>query len=117
MGYPLQFILTPGQASDIGQAEALVTSIPLKRLMADKGYDSKAFVEYLEKQGIEALIPSKSNALEPRKCDWVAYKERHLIECFFGKMKHYRRVFSRFEKKAQNFLGFIAFVAVLIWTR
>lgn len=117
LGYPLRFILTPGQASDIGQAEALVTSIPLKRLMADKGYDSKAFVEYLEKHGIEALIPSKSNALEPRKCDWVAYKERHLIECFFGKMKHYRRVFSRFEKKAQNFLGFLAFVAVLIWTR
>ncbi len=69
MGYPLRFILTPGQASDIGQAEALVTSIPLKRLMADKGYDSTAFVEYLEKQGVEALIPSKSNALEPRKDD------------------------------------------------
>ena len=117
MGYPLRFILTPGQAADIGQAEALVSAVPLKTLMADKGYDSKAFVEYLEKQGITALIPSKSNALEPRKCDWMAYKERHLIECFFGKMKYYRRVFSRFEKNAQNFLGFLAFVAVLIWNR
>jgi transposase len=112
LGYPLRFILIQGQASDMGQAEALVTSIPLKRLMADKGYDSKTFVEYLD-----TLIPSKSNALEPRKCDWVAYKERHLIECFFGKMKHCRCVFSRFEKKEQNFLGFLVLVAVLIWTR
>ncbi|RUM94672.1 MAG: hypothetical protein DSZ28_01995 [Thiothrix sp.] len=43
--------------------------------------------------------------------------ERHLIECFFGKIKHYRRVFSRFEKKAINFLGFLHFVATLIWMR
>jgi beta-lactamase superfamily II metal-dependent hydrolase len=69
LGYPLRFILTLGQAADIGQAEALVSAISIKRLMVDKGYDSKAFVEYLENQGIEALIPSRSNALEPRKCD------------------------------------------------
>lgn len=94
-----------------------MTSIPVKKLMADKGYDSQAFVGYLQNQGIEAVIPSRSNALKPRHCDWVAYKERHLIECYFGKMKHYRRVFSRFEKKAQNFLGFLSLAAVLIWTR
>jgi len=117
LGYPLRFILTPGQASDIGQAEALVTSVSIQRLMADKGYDCQAFVDFLQQQGIEALIPSRSNAREPRQCDWVAYKERHLIECFFGKMKHYRRVFSRFDKKAQNFLGFLKITAILIWTR
>lgn len=117
LGYPLRFILTPGQASDIGQAEALVTSVSIKKLMADKGYDSQAFVDFLKQQGIEALIPSRSNAREPRQCDWVAYKERHLIECYFGKMKHYRRVFSRFDKKAQNFLGFLKITAILIWTR
>jgi len=109
--------LTPGQASDIGQAEALVESISIKKLMADKGYDSGAFVDYLKSRGIEALIPSRSNALNPRPCDWIAYKERHLIECYFGKMKHYRRVFSRFEKKAQNFLSFLQITAILIWTR
>lgn len=117
LGYPLRFILTPGQASDIGQAESLVESISIQKLMADKAYDSKAFVEYLQSRGIEALIPSRTNALKPRQCDWVAYKERHLIECYFGKMKHYRRVFSRFEKKAQNFLSFLHLTAVLIWTR
>ncbi len=90
---------------------------PLKQLMADKGYDSQVWVDYLQNRGIEAMIPSRSNALNPGACNWVAYKERHLIECYFGKVKHYRRVFSRFEKKAQNFLGFLSLAAVLIWTR
>lgn len=117
LGYPLRFILTPGQAADIGQAEDLVASLSLKKRMADKGYDSQAFVDFLAQQGIEALIPSRSNAREPRQCDWVAYKERHLIECYFGEMKHYRRVFSRFDKKAQNFLRFLKITAVLIWIR
>ena len=117
LGYPLRFILTPGQASDIGQAEALTTAVPIKKLMADKAYDSQAFIDFLKQHGIEAIIPSRSNARQPRECDWVAYKERHLIECYFGKMKHYRRVFSRFEKKAVNFLGFLKITAILIWTR
>ncbi|MCK5920263.1 MAG: transposase, partial [Methylococcales bacterium] len=91
--------------------------VSIKTLMGDKGYDSKAFVESLNQRGIQAVIPSRSNALEPRPYDEVAYKERHLIECFFGKIKHYRRVFSRFEKKAINFLGFLHFVATLIWMR
>jgi len=101
----------------VGQAKDLVRSVPLKKLMADNDYDSQVFVDYLQNQGIEAIIPSRSNALNPRVCGWVAYKERHLIECYFGKMKHYRRVFSRFEKKAQNFLSFLSLTAVLIWTR
>lgn len=117
LGYPLRLILTPGQTADITQAEALVTSIPVKVLLADKGYDSQDFVDYLHQEGIEALIPSRSNAKQPRTYDKVVYKERHLIECFFNKIKHYRRVFSRFDKKALNFLSFLHFVSVLIWTR
>lgn len=117
LGYPLRLILTPGQTADITQAEALVTSVPIKMLLADKGYDSQDFVDYLHQEGIEALIPSRSNAKQPRTYDKVVYKERHLIECFFNKIKHYRRVFSRFDKKALNFLSFLHFVSVLIWTR
>ena len=117
LGYPLRLILTPGQTADVTQAEALVSGVPLSRLLADKGYDSQTFVDYLAKEEIDALIPSRSNARHPRTYDKVVYKERHLIECFFGKIKHYRRVFSRFDKKAQNFLSFLYFVSVLLWTR
>jgi len=59
----------------------------------------------------------RSNRIAPRGCDWFAYKERHLIECFFGKIKHHRRVFSRFEKHALNCMGFVRFVSTLIWLR
>ena len=117
LGYPLRFLLTPGQTANITQAPALVASMPLKALLADRGYDSQTFVDYLKEQHIEAVIPSRAPALNPRTYDTVFYKERHLIECFFGKIKHYRRVFARFDKKAQNFMAFLHWGAFLIWTR
>ncbi|WP_020395080.1 IS5 family transposase [Thiolinea disciformis] len=117
LGYPLRFLLTAGQTADITQAQALVSSTPLKGLLADKGYDSPVLVDYLQERQIEPIIPSRSNALNPRVYDNVRYKEQHLIECFFSKIKHYRRVFARFDKKAQNFMAFLHFVAFLIWSR
>lgn len=64
-----------------------------------------------------AVIPPRSNRGATRTCDWVVYKERHLIECFFNKIKHYCRVFARYEKRARNYMGFLRFVAALIWLR
>jgi transposase len=119
LGNPLDFILTAGQASDIGQAENLLALTPegAEALLADKGYDSDAFVQAVQEKGLEVVIPPKSNRNHPRICDWVVYKERHLIECFFNKIKHYRRVFSRYEKTAKNYRGFLRLVSALIWTR
>ena len=119
LGYPIDFTLTGGQSSDIGQAQALLELTPTgtEALMADKGYDCDAFILAIESQDMNAVIPPKSNRVHPQHCDFFAYKERHLIECFFGKIKHYRRIFSRFEKKAQNYMGFIRFVSALIWLR
>jgi transposase len=119
LGNPLNFILTPGQASDIGQAKTLLELTPegFEALLGDKGYDSDEFVQAIEAKDAQAVIPPRSNRLEPRECDWFVYKERHLIECFFGKIKHYRRVFSRFDKLARNYMGFIRFVSALIWLR
>lgn len=112
-------ILLTGQSSDIGQAEALLQPTPSGAgvLLGDKGYDSDTFVEAIRQQGMPAVIPPRSNWVAPRDCDWFVYKERRLIECFFGKIKHYRRVFSRFEKLARNYMGFIRYVSALIWLR
>ena len=87
LGNPLDFILTGGQASDIGQAEALLQLTPVGAgaLLGDKGYDSDAFVEAIQKQGMKPVIPSRSNRIAPRECDWFVYKEGHLIECFLVK--------------------------------
>jgi transposase len=119
LGNPLDFILTAGQASDIGQAENLLALTPegVGALLRDKGYDSDAFIQALQDKGIEPVTPPRSNRLNPRQCDSSLYKERHLIECFFNKIKHYRRVFSRFEKLARNYVGFIRFVSALVWLR
>jgi transposase len=119
LGNPLVFTLTAGQSSDIGQANALLDKTPdeVEAVMADKGYDSDEFIQSILDRNMEPIIPPKKNRKEKRLYDKDRYKERHLIECFFGKIKHYRRVFSRFDKTKQNFSGFISFVCFLIWTR
>jgi transposase len=119
LGNPIDFVLTPGQDSDIGQAETLLALTPegAEVFCGDKGYDSDALIEAIEARGMEAVIPPRSNRTEPRECNWFIYKERHLIECFFNKIKHYRRIFSRFEKRARNYMGFLRLVSALIWLR
>lgn len=86
-------------------------------LVGDKGYDSDAFVQAIQARGMKAVIPSRGNRKEARECDGFIYKERHLIECFFNKIKHYRRIFSRYDKTARNYGGFLYFVSSLIWLR
>ena len=119
LGNPLDFALTGGQASDIDQANTLLELIPegAKVIIGDKGYDSDALVRIVEARGMGAVIPPRSNRNSPREVNWLAYKERHLIECFFNKIKHYRRISSRFEKLARNYMGMLLFVSTLIWLR
>lgn len=117
LGNPLRFILTPGQKHDITQAQNLIEGYQNTFIIADKGYDSDDFIQYiLDSQSI-SVIPSKSNRLNPRDYDKHIYKERNLVECFFGKIKHFRRVFSRFDKRARTFMAFLHFVGMLIWLR
>lgn len=86
-------------------------------LIADTGYDSADFIKRIEEQGAEAIIPARRNRKEQREIDRHIYKERHLVECFIGKVKHYRRIFSRFDKLANRYRSFLSFVAALIWLR
>jgi transposase len=117
LGNPLRFILTPGQESDIKQGPALIEGFTFDHARGDKGYDSDAFVQAITHCGATAVIPPRSNRKEPRDYDRHRYRERHLIECFMGKIKHFRRIFSRFDKLDRSFLGFLGFVAALIWLR
>ena len=118
LGNPLAFVLTGGQAADIEQAQHLVGLFPTAgALLADKGYDANDRVALLDSLGMEAVIPPRANRLAPRSHDRHVYEERHLVECFFSKIKHYRRIFSRYEKTAKNFMAFLHLVSFLIWTR
>lgn len=117
LGLPVRFILTPGQAADVSQAKTLIEGIPFEVVIGDKGYDSKEVVTEVERSGGEAVIPSRSNATVPRAIDWSRYKDRNLIERFWSKAKQYRRVATRFEKKAQNFLAFVHVASIMIMLR
>lgn len=117
LGNPLKFILTPGNSANITQGEELIKEIADSTVLADKGYDSDAFMKTIEQQGCVAVIPPRKNRRNKRDCDEHIYKERHLVECLFGKMKHFRRVFSRFDKNLSSFMAFLNFVGVFIWFR
>ena len=84
-----------------------------ENLLADRGYDSDNIRYFALQNNIIPHIPPRKNRLEERIYDKHIYKERHKIECLFGFMKHYRRIFSRFDKLKRNFLAFVYFVAVV----
>ena len=117
LGLPVKLILTPGQVADVTQTTSLITGIPFEEVIGDKGYDSKKVVAEIEAEGGQAVIPSKKNAISPREIDWDRYKDRNLVERFWSKIKHYRRVATRFEKKAQNFLAFVHIASIMILLR
>lgn len=108
-------MLTPGQAADITQAETLLAELEPQAVLADKGYDCDALVATLEERGIAPVIPSKANRKMPRKTDFALYRERNLVERFFGKIKQYRGIATRYDKLAETFLAGVLLVSVLIW--
>jgi transposase len=117
LGNPVRFRLTGGQRHDVTHAEALIADLDFERLIADRSYDADDFLALLAEREIEAVIPPRQNRKGPREYDQHIYKERHLVECFMSKIKHDRRIFSRFEKLSKRFLGFLSFVGALIWLR
>lgn len=117
LGNPIKFILTGGHRNDITQAAELLKEQRNTAVLADKGYDSQEFVNTLESQGCIAIIPSRKTAKIPREIDKEQYKERFLVEAFFSKIKHFRRVFSRFDKTTSAFSGFLHLAGAIIWMR
>ena len=115
MGNPIALSITPGQAADITQAEPLLEHIEAGAVLADKGYDSNALVESLEARDITPVIPSKTNRKEQRKTDFALYRERNLVERFFGKIKQYRGIATRYDKLASTFMAGVLLISVLIW--
>ena len=85
--------------------------------MTDKGYDSNAFVEMVEDRGSVAVILHCSNRKNPRSYDLHMYGERHLVEVFFNRLKHFRRVATRFEKLADSFPAMVHMAYWMLWLR
>ena len=82
--------------------------------MADKAYGTKAIRDFITENDADYAIPPKSNVTEPWKCDFHQYKERHLVECFFNKLKHFRRVATRYDKLISRFMSFTYLACIMI---
>ena len=117
LGNPIKFVFTGGNSSDIASAPALIEGIRNSNIIADKAYDSNDFILDILNQECSPVIPPKKNRLLQRDYDKHVYKERHLVECFFGKIKHFRRIFSRFDKSIRNFASFLCLASTHVWIR
>lgn len=115
LGNPLRWQLTGGEVHDITQGPALIAGYRVQQVIADKGYDSSAFIACIEASGAQAVIPSRKTRRELRPHDRVAYRERHLVECFFNRLKQFRRIATRYEKLACNFLSMLNLATAYIW--
>lgn len=116
-GYPVYIMISEGQRNDINFAIPVLEHINIEgsNVLADRGYDSNKFIDYIYSQGGEPTIPSRKGAKFERLCDWWLYKERHLVEKLFLKLKSYRRIATRYDKLPFTYLGFICIVSILIW--
>jgi len=107
--------LTGGQTSKYGQATCLITGFSADYVLADKGYDSDAFIAQITSQGSQAVIPLRRNRKEQRDYDEGLYRERNLVERCFLKFKRYRRIATRYERLARNYLSMLCLVSSIIW--
>ena len=116
VGRPLRFIVTGGQINDCTQAHRLLEGVQTECVIADKGYDTNRVLEKIQEDlGAVAVVPPRSNRKVQREYDKELYKERNLIERTFNKLKRYRRIATRYDRKALYFCSFVYLAASLSW--
>ena len=119
MGLPVAVVLTGGEVSDVkGYAPVMAEPGPEPKVMlADKGYDADAILADLEAKGVAAIIPPKRNRKVQPIVDGNLYALRNLVERCFSKLKHSRRLATRYDKTADSYLGFLLVASIRLWVR
>jgi transposase len=118
--------LTPGQQHDATMAEALMLQGAIRsgkrghprrrprRVVADKAYGSRKFKRFLRRRGIQPVIPRKRNQKRGRPHNATFYKERNIVERFFGRLKHFRAVATRYDKRATSYLATVLLASIVL---
>ncbi|MEG6551725.1 IS5 family transposase [Desulfocurvibacter africanus] len=114
IGLPVDIFLSAGQTNDKVPAWCLVEGRQVEYVVADKAYDSESLVTFIEAHGAQAVIPPR-RCSKPRDYDREIYKKRNLIERFFNKIKHHRRIATRYDKLARNYLAWVTLAVILLW--
>ncbi len=116
-GRPLRFILTGGQAHDSTTAADLLAGRTTTGVIADKAYDNNALRELIGEAGAAAVIPSTRSRKVIIPHDRLAYRLRNRIERFFNKLKHFRHIATRYDRRAVHFLAALHLASAMIWMR
>ena len=116
-GRPLRFILTGGQAHDSTTAADLLAGRCTTGVIADKAYDNNALRELIADAGAQAVIPSLGSRKIIIPHDRLAYRLRNRIERFFNKLKHFRHIATRYDRRAVHFLAALHLASAMIWMR
>jgi transposase len=114
LGHPVALAVTGAEAADSPHLPGLIAGIETDAVLADKGYDSDANRAAIRAAGAEPCIPPRKNRTTAIDYDRHLYRERNVAERFFGRVKQYRRVATRYDKKAANFLGFVWVASIAI---
>ena len=114
LGRPAVIRLTPGNVSDIRVADELIEAAgPVRRLIADRGYDANSLRRTLRSAGTIPVIPGRRSRKRPIRHDTRRYRDRWRIEAAFCRLKDFRRVATRYDKLAVNFLSAVVLAAIV----
>lgn len=117
-GLPVRILLTAGQSSDMTAVPELLAGLPTPTtVIADRGYDSNAVLDLIRASGAKPSIPSTAQRTVRRSVDMAIYRQRNQVERFFCRLKHFRRVATRFDKLARNFLAAVLLASTRLWLR
>jgi len=119
LGNPIRLIFTGGEVADNRQGLSLLEGFDISNsaVLGDKAFGTVEILTYIRNNGAKVVIPPKSNTKDPWDCDYCLYKERHLVECFFNKIKHFRRIATRYDKLSSMFQAFVYLAAIMLWLK
>lgn len=117
-GLPVALALSPGQASGKAAVQCLLDASPgIADVVADRGYDARAIVDLIAARGGTAHIPTQRDRKVQRSVEPRIYRQRNLVERFFNKLKHFRKIATRYEKTARNYLAAVIVASTRLWLR
>jgi len=107
-------LLSKGQWADVSMARALLQGLRPRVVIADRGYDADRFITYIEAKGARAVIPPRSNRRWQRPVEGKLYAHRNIIERYINKLKHFRRIATRYDKTDSSYLAFLYLAAAIL---